>query len=253
MLLRRQVALPLLVLFIALSFVAAACWSLNRHKQQLLQDDFDAGVLRLSAELEARFELPFAALRGTRALFHAREGVSEAEFQAYVDSLGMLNDFAGMYTVSYVQRVSAPQVASLEQAARRQGHPDFVVRPVTAGGADRYVVRYITPLSSNGAALGYDLASDDLRRGTLMRAVRTGQPTLSPVISMVQDRHQRSAVLYMLPIYRQGHATGTIAQREAAVTGLVSGGVLIEEVLQSQVDILKSVELDYQLLVDVGS
>jgi PAS domain S-box-containing protein len=253
MLLRRQVALPLLVLLAALSFVAVACWSLNRHKQQLLQDDFDAGVLRLSAELEARFELPFAALRGTRALFHAREGVSEAEFQAYVDSLGMLNDFAGMYTVSYVQRVSAPQVASLEQAARRQGHPGFVVRPVTSGGADRYVVRYVTPLSSNGAALGYDLASDEQRRGTLLRAVRTGQPTLSPVISMVQDQHQRSAVLYMLPIYRQGQATGTIAQREAAVTGLVSGGVLIDEVLQGQVDILKTVELDYQLRADVGS
>ena len=61
--------------------------------------------------------------------------------------------------------------------------------------------------------------------------MRTGEPTLSEPITLVQDRLHRVGFHYLVPIYRHGpKPPATPAEREVALEGLVFAPMVIDEV-----------------------
>jgi signal transduction histidine kinase/ActR/RegA family two-component response regulator len=115
-------------------------------------------------------------------------------------------------------------------AAQRASVPDFDVQ--TDGGADDdlLVVKYLDPLPPKLRVLGFDIGSDPARREAAERAIRSGEPSLTAPVALIQYRGQHTGFLYFMPIYRHGLIPPTQAERERALIGLAFAPLLLERI-----------------------
>ena len=86
---------------------------------------------------------------------------------------------------------------------------------------DRYIIKYIEPLSANRSAHGLDIGSHPVRREAAERALLVNDASLTGTIQLVQDDQQFAGFLYLLPHYRPGMPLNTLKQRAEALLGWV--------------------------------
>jgi PAS domain S-box-containing protein len=132
--------------------------------------------------------------------------VTRQEFRNYTSPLVM----AGIAQAwEWIPAVPAADKWEVEQAARREGLADFTIyekdqlgRSVPAVGRDVYYpVYYVEPLVGNERALGYDLGSESMRRAALEEATRTGKPTATDSVTLVQETGTQEGALIYRPVY----------------------------------------------------
>ena len=193
---------------------------------------------RLVTEIQRRITQPVYGLKGARGVYAASPSVGRLEFRAYTESRDLPREFPGVMGFGFIQRVPRTQLDAFIAAERADHAPDFAVN--TGGAApDLYVIKFIDPLATNRAALGFDTATEPIRRAAISRAVRTGQPALTGRVQLLQDALHRPAVLILVPVYRNGTQPTTPEEREAALTGLVFTPILIDQALNG---LLRGVE-----------
>ncbi|MCV2370387.1 PAS-domain containing protein [Roseateles oligotrophus] len=201
---------------------------------------------RIEIEVERRLRQPVYGMKGARGIFAASALVQRAEFRAYVESRQMANEFPGVRGFSFVERVMRPELDAFVAATRRDGAPDFTVNS-NGQEADLFIIKYIEPLAKNPSALGFDIGQEATRRDAAERALRSGEATLSGRVSLIQDAKSQPGFLLLLPIYKQGTAPQTEAQREQALLGFVAAPIVVAELLDGVVDVAER-QLDFELL-----
>ena len=113
-----------------------------------------------------------------RNLSQARE-VSDAAFRRYTSGLARR---PGVRAIAWAPLVPAAEKTALEASFRADGQPDFTVFERTANGEAKPVGTreeffpklFTEPAPGNVAELGFDLASEPIRRAALEQARRSG-------------------------------------------------------------------------------
>ncbi len=126
--------------------------------------------------------------------------------------------------LEWIPRVPASQRASIERLARGDGLYDFrLVQPgpheemVTELPREEYFpVFYVEPMIGNERALGYDLASDPVRKSAMQQALRTGETVASGRVRLVQEQADQYGTLIFTPVY-----TPDVADPQQALKGYV--------------------------------
>jgi PAS domain S-box-containing protein len=236
----RRTAAPmryaLLVLLAGLALAAVAGLQLDRSNRLERQTRFQALTDHIVDELQARLGIYATGLRGARgAVIAAGDGVITREsFREYSRSRDYPREFPGVRGYGYIQRVARDDEAAFLQAARQDGAPGFAIHRMAPHDGDRFVIRYIEPEANNREAVGLDIASEANRRTAAVEAARSGMPTLTDPITLVQDTSKpRHGFLLLLPIYRAGAAVDTPQQRWLATSGWSVAPISIDEVLGS--------------------
>ncbi len=184
---------------------------------------------RLDNEVPRRVNQPIYGLKGARGIYAASKSVERFEFRAYVESRDLPREFPGVLGFGFIERVMRRDLDTFIAAERADHAPDFTVK--TGGDApDLYVIKFIDPLESNREAQGFDVGFEPIRRSAVERAVRTGEPTLTDRITLVQDRLKRPGFHYLVAVYRNGSHPTTPAEREAMLVGLVYAPMVIDEI-----------------------
>src|SRR6185503_14621669 len=94
--------------------------------------------------------------------------------------------------------------------------PDGSLR--VAGRRERYVpVETIAPLPQNEFALGFDTASEPVRRAAMEHARDTGTPQASGPVKLLQG--EEPGLLVLLPVYRHGAQDYTPEARRLYLRG----------------------------------
>jgi CHASE1-domain containing sensor protein len=162
------------------------------------------------------------AVTGARALYAASQRVERSEWHDYIAALNVEQQYPGMQGVGFAGFYPKDELATaLKQI--RQSDADFTIFP--AGDRSQYVpVVYIEPSDSeaNRKLLGYDLSTNEVRAAALYRAATTGQTTISSKLSLLQEtgRNVRGFMM-LIPVYTNGMATQTVAERQKALEGYV--------------------------------
>ena len=134
-----------------------------------------------------------------------------------------------------------------------RGEPNApTTRPISrsaprATATDLYVIKYIEPAINNVGALGFDAGSESSRRAAIERAVRTGLPSLTGPINLVQATGSGPGLLLAVPVYRYGADPPTPDKRQAVLVGLMYSPVVVGELLGDHGS-FNTVELDYELV-----
>jgi PAS domain S-box-containing protein len=137
------------------------------------------------------------------ALFATQGKVSQAEFA----------EFAGRILGHY------PMLHGIAWAPR-SGGPDRPRFPIT-----------LAQLGSGQSPVGFDMASEPRRAATIAWAVDTGEAGLTPRVLLRPN--DVPGVVLILPVFAGGRPPATIAERHAALTGVLNVGIDLREFFES--------------------
>ncbi|HEX8501725.1 MAG TPA: CHASE domain-containing protein [Pyrinomonadaceae bacterium] len=226
--------LPHLVLAVVALLTAAIAWEVRVSSEDNDRLRFENAAHRTEDDVRYRLRTYVSILRAGAGLFAADREVSREEFRRFVERLGLAETYPGVQGVGFSARVRAPERESFLDAVRRQGAPDFRLRP--EGEREEYQpVTYIEPSDArNLAALGYDMLSEPVRREALERARDTGQPAATGRVTLVSetDERKQAGFLIYVPVYRGGAVPAGVAGRREALRGFVYAPFRADDMLR---------------------
>lgn len=195
---------------VTLSVIASREVSKFETRQALsdLQLEVASRAQRLKREVDRHLEVVLS-LRG---FFEASKTISREQFKAFVDSA--LQRHPDIQALEWIPRVPDEERLALEAAARKEGLTGYAISERGSRGelvpaafrAEYFPVYYVEPLRGNEPAVGFDLASDPIRRQALEAARRTGEPYATAAVTLVQEQEQQKGFLVFAPVLESAAA-----------------------------------------------
>jgi signal transduction histidine kinase len=183
--------------------------SLDRDRVGYDEARFDKLVSSVESRMHGRLANYEDVLRGAAGFVAATEHPDAQNWHSYIDRLGLLARYPGTTAVEFIRGVPEAQIASFVAERRRQGSPDFQVRPLpgapqsTDSNADHLVVTFAEPARLATIVLGVDLATDPRRKRAAERARDTGMATLTRAITLRARPNPQNGLMLFVPVYRE--------------------------------------------------
>ena len=204
----------------------------RQDRQEHTQNEFNLLAARLERDIGTQFQLPLYGMRGAAGAMAAAGDMRRQQFRAYVDTRNLAIEFKGIQGLNYIERVMRPGVAAFEAAQRDDGAPGF--RVMGSGNApDLYVIKFVEPSLGNEAALGMDMGDDPVRREAIERAIDSGKPSLSGLITLVQDQKNRPSFVFLVPVFATPQMPDTPEARRTLLRGFMSAPLIADDLLAS--------------------
>jgi diguanylate cyclase (GGDEF)-like protein/PAS domain S-box-containing protein len=172
----------------------------------------------------------------TNHLFETVHPVTRTQFRDFTAPLLQRHPFIKAF--NFHRLAGAPERAALE-AELAQVVPGTVLTSMEHGQrqpapqrALYSVVDYLEPMQGNEAAFGLDVSTNAAVMGALGRAVSSGRPAATGLLTLAQDKRSMSGFEVIIPVYRHGAPTGTAEQRQAALAGDTAAIILPSELVQ---------------------
>lgn len=240
---RRWTAFALCLGAILLSAIVGAGQHHANIKRQ--HERFQHIADETTGRLKERLDTFEHGLRGARgSIISAGPQLSRERFREYSMSRDYAREFPGVRGFGYIQRVPRDDEPTFLRGARQDGMPGFEVRALAPHAGERFVNVYMEPLAGNEAAIGLDIGSEGARREAAIRAARTGEATLTPPITLVQEAGLAGyGFLLLLPVSTAGVPLANDEERWKATRGWAYAALTIDAVLDS----LDSEERPYAL------
>lgn len=229
----RQKIIPpiffIATLVLVVLYVLFSRWEVER--EQLV---FGQRGKQLFTQFQEGVNSDLTALYAVKSFFDAQEVVERSQFEQFVG--GILARTPGFQAIAWNEKIDHIRRDDLEAEMTADfGRPLRVFRRSVLGRQqpdierEEYaVIRFVSPLESNSAALGYSLGSavhpaDALARARALRGAAVTKP-----ITLVQERHGELGVVAYLPVYSRGEAE----QLRGYISGVFRISDLIRDLLQ---------------------
>ncbi|TFV98634.1 diguanylate cyclase [Oxalobacteraceae bacterium OM1] len=188
-----------------------------------LQSNFEFRTSELNDRIRQRLTVYEQVLSSGVGLFHASEEVSRDEFRRFFEALRLGERFPGIHGVGYATIVAPDALDRHVRAVRAEGFPDYTVFPPGPRPVYTSVV-YLEPFTgSNLRAFGFDMYSEPIRRAAMDQARDSARAAISGKVTLVQESGNdvQPGFLMYEPVYRDGGASQTIADRRRSIVGWV--------------------------------
>ncbi len=198
----------------------------RRNSERQFRELADHRLISLRANLAVAVDS--VSLLGGHFAIAPAGSTSRAQFrrmvQPVLDSQGFVQGF------SWDPLVPLAQKAALEDAARLDGLPDFRFTERDDDGKSKPVgqrpdyvpVFYMEPMATNTKALGFDLASNPVRRQALESSRDNRRAEATGRITLVQEYGGQYGVLLLSPVFDQS-AKDDLVAHQGPLIGYVSG------------------------------
>ncbi|QDU95947.1 CHASE domain-containing protein [Lignipirellula cremea] len=217
----------------------------QRNLREANRSRFDHLSRLLTEEAQRRINQTVYGLKGARGLYAASKSVERQEFADHVASRDLPVEFPGAQGFGMIQRVERSDLESWLAAERADDAPDYTLN-TTGDASDLFIIQHIYPLETNLAAWGYDIGSEKTRRTAAELAVRSGEPTITGRIELLQDKKKGSGFLYFVPVYVNGSNPTTPQEREAALVGLLYAPIILDVAIGDLADVADGL-LDFEV------
>ncbi|MFO1424078.1 MAG: CHASE domain-containing protein [Candidatus Competibacteraceae bacterium] len=235
--------LPGLVLIIGLAVTFVLWEHARQDAARALEAEFQFWADKAVSAIEYRLKGHVQVLRGVVGLFDASESVERQEFHAYVEALHLDDRFPGIQGIGFSLVVPSDQKAAHTAAIRREGFPDYAIRP--DGEREPYTsIIYLEPFSGrNLRAFGYDMFSEPVRRAAMERARDENRATMSGKVKLVQETETdvQPGFLIYVPVYRHDAPHDTVEERRAHLVGWAYSPLRMYDMMRS---VLGTIEFD---------
>jgi|GEM_PF-698819 len=197
------------VLAIGLILTGLLAWRLHERETRDRIEAFEQlGSVRTEAIADTLHDIRVTELESLARFYENSETVTKDEFQQYT---GYLTTEPAVQAWSWVAAVPASDRARFETAARTANRNRFGIWQEDGQGnavpasdrAEFYPILQVAPLAGNEQVLGFDLGSEPLRRAALETALRTGLPTASDSITLVNGfgKDVQKRILVCRPVF----------------------------------------------------
>lgn len=230
---RKSLFLSGLIILICLGFSLTIRQLLLRHTQQGQANRFHEIVREVQSLLDA----PMNALYGIRGLWALGHGeITSQDLRKYAASREFYKNFPGCLGFGFVRYVKKSDLQKylVQQRKWNQnfGEIKHYSHP-TPHLPFHFVVESIEPSESMVSAIGYDLASNANRREAAVRAMVTGQATITEKIQLLNNDANEAGFLHFLPVYKSYLTPSTEAERIKQIVGWAFTPILLSQLMES--------------------
>lgn len=234
----RRISPTLGMLAIGILLSAVIFTTLRRLEIKNAQASFNSVAQERLDALETDVTLTLNNVVSVGAFYDASRDVEREEFHRFAKSL--LARSQAIQALEWIPRVPQRSRQRYEEAARHDGFPSFefrerlsTVQMARAGEREEYFpVFFVDPLKGNEKALGFDLASDSVRRQALQRSADSGRPVATSRTKLVQETSDQYGFLGFRPIYRGGIETPDTEGRREALTGFALAVFRVADIVE---------------------
>ena len=221
-----------MVLAIALAASTGGWFIARKHEELTARKQFDEEASRIQTALSERMSVYEDVLHGGVGLFAASLSVERAEWKAYVETVSVNQRFPGIDGIGFIANVPRAQMEAFLKTTRDDKTPDFQLKnPGT--NDDLFIVKYLEPEAGHERLPGVDMGAEPQRRAAAEKARDTGLPVVTAQLTMRgPDATQRSGLMMLLPVYRNGTSAATPETRRANIAGWVYGRFITEQLMR---------------------
>jgi serine/threonine protein kinase/CHASE1-domain containing sensor protein len=202
---RHQRLFALALVCVGLLLTCIVFVAMRGRARHLRRIEFERQASQLAGAFRNRLELPLEVLHSIAALFDASDNVTRREFRAFVRDA--LDRHPGIRALEWLPIVPGAERAAVVNQARAEGVRDFEFKQVgehldlvRADERPEYLpILYMEPPDER--ALGFDVASDAMRRAPADRARDRQGPVVSERIRLVEDPPSIYSIAVFLPVY----------------------------------------------------
>jgi signal transduction histidine kinase/CheY-like chemotaxis protein len=241
----NRVLLPYLILLIGLCFTILVYFFFSKLTLEQDKTNFDRMVQQIQDQVRLRIETSITLLRSGTGLFAASDSVEAGEFERFVHQIELDKNYPGVQGIGFSRRFTAAEKASVVAELKRQGVKNF-----DESSRNEYnAIVYLQPATSrNQLAIGYDMATEPVRRQAMETARDSGNPAASGRVQLVQERdvpdpQKQPGFLIYVPVYRNGAPTKTVEERRHALVGFVYSPYRVGDFLEP----VKSENIGFQI------
>jgi PAS domain S-box-containing protein len=201
---RISVALPLYLLFF---LIASLYVFVSNKEQQRIETEFKLKAELIASQIREEWNAHLDALYSEDGFFAASAEIDRDKFRVFARY--WLARHRSIQALEWIPRVQHAERSGYEEAARRDGYPEFKIAERAQQGQlverapqpEYFPVYYVEPYEGNEIALGFDLSSDENRLSALNQASMTGKPVGTSRITLVQEKSGQYGFLVFMPIY----------------------------------------------------
>ena len=187
--------------------------SLDRDRLDYDEARFDKLVSSIEGRMHSRLGNYEDVLRGAAGFIAASDRPDPENWHSYVDRLGLLARYPGATAVEFIRWVPDTQLQAFVAERRRQGPPDFQVRPMPGAPESsvpngehsmaHYITTYAEPARLAPMILGIDVATEPLRKGAAERARDTREASLTRAVTFRSKPNPMNGLMVFVPVFRE--------------------------------------------------
>ena len=227
--------LPYLILLLGFCFTLLVYYYFSKLTIEQDRSRFDRSAQEIQDKVRLRIATSIALLRAGTGLFAASDSVEPNEFQRFVQQIELEKNYKGVLGIGFARRFSENEKAQVFAQLKRDGITDFKISPTDPPRDEYNVILYLEPANpANKSAIGFDMATEKVRRTAMESARDSGKPTASGKVELVQERNlpsKQNGFLIYAPVYRNGLPVNTIEERRQALLGFVYSPYRIDDFL----------------------
>ena len=215
------------------SLLIITFWLKSIDEQEIARANhisFDNLASRIEQEISRSFKTTLYGIKGGAGIFAASQQVDKIEFQHYVESRELKNEFPGVRGFGVVKHILRENETSYVQHIRDTETPDFKIKR-SGTLSDLFLIQYVFPQEFNAAAWGLDIGFEKMRRTAVETCVSTGTPQLTGIIKLVQDNQQTPGFLLLLPVYKKNTINDNAPERWKNLDVIVYSPIVANELL----------------------
>lgn len=230
-----RVVLPYLILLLGFCFTLLVYHYFSKlaHEQDRIR--FERSVQEIQDQVKLRVATSITLLRAGTGLFAASDQVDAGEFDRFIQQIELEKNYPGVQGIGFTLQFRANEKAGVIEKMNREGVREFKIWPDDSPRDDYTAILYLQPANDrNRRAIGYDMATETVRRQAMESARDTGTPTASGRVKLVQEYQvepQQFGFLIYTPVYRKNLPISTVEERRAALMGYVYSPYRIDDFL----------------------
>jgi PAS domain S-box-containing protein len=212
-------AVALAILALGVAVTASFALSMQQAALKLTLSTLEERAARSERAIEERLSACEAVLRAGAGFIDSAWPIDEQQWQRFVRPLNLAEVVTG------VQGFGFAAVVDKLQPAQTQALPAGLwSNPAGRGDHPQTAILFLEPLDlRNKQALGFDMASESVRRAAMERARDDDTAAVSAKVTLVQeiDPAPQPGFLMYVPVFQSGLPVATLAERRAALLGYV--------------------------------
>jgi diguanylate cyclase (GGDEF)-like protein/PAS domain S-box-containing protein len=211
------------------------------NQERLWKEAFFNQVQKDMIFLRGKIEVNEQVLMGVSSLFYSSTHVDRREFEVFVNPIIKNNPF--IKALEWVPRVPDSYRSTFEENAQTGGYSNFMFKELNKKGIfiralsrpEYFPVYYVEPFEGNESALGFDLASNSVRKKSLLLSRDRGDLFATQKINLVQKKNSEDeiGVLIFVPIFKGTKIPEDLVERQELLKGFVMGVYQIGEMLEN--------------------
>jgi signal transduction histidine kinase len=211
------------ILFFALLLTFSAVLYTKHRIEIQSKKEFALVCNEIKVKIDTRLHAHALLLRSSSSFYSASDSISRLKWKQFIEKSQLNKNLPGIQGVGFSLIIPKNKLISHIQSIRREGFPDFTVKP--AGDRDIFTsIIYIEPFSDrNLRAFGYDMYTEPVRRNAMEKSCDLDVASLSGKVRLVQESGQdeQAGTLMFVSVYRNGMPANTVEERRAAIVGWV--------------------------------